>query len=255
MRTASRPWTDRAGASDWVLVHDAARPCLARADLDRLLAALADAPGRRPAGRSGSPTPSSARRPGSCAAPRSMQTVERAGLWRALTPQMFRYGRLRAALDAAHAAGRFPTDEAQALEWLGASRAAHRRPPPPTSRSPARPIWRWRRPYCARGALRRQETCMRIGSGIDVHAFGPGDFVMLGRRARRRIRTASWRTPTATWCCTRCATRCSARPASATSASTSRTPTRSGTAPTAGASSRACCTCCAPQACGWAMPT
>jgi 2-C-methyl-D-erythritol 4-phosphate cytidylyltransferase len=32
---------------------------------------------------------------------------------------MFRYARLCAALDAAHAAGRFPSDEAQALEWLG----------------------------------------------------------------------------------------------------------------------------------------
>jgi 2-C-methyl-D-erythritol 4-phosphate cytidylyltransferase len=32
---------------------------------------------------------------------------------------MFRYGLLCAALDAAHAAGRLPTDEAQAVEWLG----------------------------------------------------------------------------------------------------------------------------------------
>jgi 2-C-methyl-D-erythritol 4-phosphate cytidylyltransferase len=47
------------------------------------------------------------------------QTVDRAGLWRALTPQMFRYGRLCEALDRAHAAGRIPTDEAQAIEWLG----------------------------------------------------------------------------------------------------------------------------------------
>jgi len=47
------------------------------------------------------------------------RTVDRAELWRALTPQMFRYGALGAALDAAHAAGRHPTDEAQALEWCG----------------------------------------------------------------------------------------------------------------------------------------
>jgi 2-C-methyl-D-erythritol 4-phosphate cytidylyltransferase len=47
------------------------------------------------------------------------QTVDRTSLWRALTPQMFRYARLCAALDAAHAAGRLPSDEAQALEWLG----------------------------------------------------------------------------------------------------------------------------------------
>ncbi len=49
-----------------------------------------------------------------------LNTQERAGLWRALTPQMFRYGALCAALDAAHAAGRTPSDEAQALEWQGA---------------------------------------------------------------------------------------------------------------------------------------
>jgi 2-C-methyl-D-erythritol 4-phosphate cytidylyltransferase len=47
------------------------------------------------------------------------RTVDRSGLWRALTPQMFRYGRLCEALDAALAAGRVPTDEAQAVEWLG----------------------------------------------------------------------------------------------------------------------------------------
>jgi 2-C-methyl-D-erythritol 4-phosphate cytidylyltransferase len=46
-------------------------------------------------------------------------TVDRADLWRAGTPQMFRYGRLSEALDRALAAKRFPTDEAQAVEWLG----------------------------------------------------------------------------------------------------------------------------------------
>ena len=50
-----------------------------------------------------------------------LKTEERRGLWRALTPQMFRFAALGAALDAAHAAGRFPSDEAQALEWAGAS--------------------------------------------------------------------------------------------------------------------------------------
>ncbi len=48
------------------------------------------------------------------------RTVDRTGLWRALTPQMFRFGALRKALEAAHDAGRTPTDESQALEWVGA---------------------------------------------------------------------------------------------------------------------------------------
>jgi 2-C-methyl-D-erythritol 4-phosphate cytidylyltransferase len=48
-------------------------------------------------------------------------TIDRTDLWRALTPQMFRFGPLCAALDAAQAAGRSPTDEAQAMEWSGLS--------------------------------------------------------------------------------------------------------------------------------------
>jgi 2-C-methyl-D-erythritol 4-phosphate cytidylyltransferase len=46
-------------------------------------------------------------------------TVDRAQLWRALTPQMFRYHALCAALRGALSAGREPTDEAQAMEWQG----------------------------------------------------------------------------------------------------------------------------------------
>ena len=45
--------------------------------------------------------------------------MSRDALWRALTPQMFRYGPLCAALQSAIAAGREPTDEAQAIEWQG----------------------------------------------------------------------------------------------------------------------------------------
>jgi 2-C-methyl-D-erythritol 4-phosphate cytidylyltransferase len=104
----------RADREDWVLVHDAARPCLPRGDLDRLLAELAAHP---VGGLLATPAADTLKR----ADPdREVQeTVERAGLWRALTPQMFRYGRLCEALDRAHAAGRIPTDEAQAIEWLG----------------------------------------------------------------------------------------------------------------------------------------
>ncbi len=46
-------------------------------------------------------------------------TVERSGLWRALTPQMFRFGLLQAALDSALAAGQSVTDEAAAMEAAG----------------------------------------------------------------------------------------------------------------------------------------
>jgi 2-C-methyl-D-erythritol 4-phosphate cytidylyltransferase len=105
---------DRAGGDDWVLVHDAARPCLPSEDLDRLLAELAD---HQVGGLLATPAADTLKR--ADASRNVQQTVDRAGLWRALTPQMFRYGRLCEALDRAHAAGRAPTDEAQAIEWLG----------------------------------------------------------------------------------------------------------------------------------------
>ncbi|MHB8812287.1 MAG: 2-C-methyl-D-erythritol 4-phosphate cytidylyltransferase [Steroidobacteraceae bacterium] len=105
---------DRANGDDWVLVHDAARPCLPRSDLDRLLAELAT---HSVGGLLATPAADTLKR--ADALREVEQTVDRAGLWRALTPQMFRYGRLCEALDHAHAAGRIPTDEAQAIEWLG----------------------------------------------------------------------------------------------------------------------------------------
>jgi 2-C-methyl-D-erythritol 4-phosphate cytidylyltransferase len=110
----------RAATDDWVLVHDAVRPCLEQADLERLLAAAA---GHAVGGLLAVPAADTLKRAvdfgASCAgtAPAVAQTVERTGLWRALTPQMFRYGRLCTALDSAHSAGRSPTDESQALEW------------------------------------------------------------------------------------------------------------------------------------------
>ncbi len=114
VRNALAALAERASPEDWVLVHDAARPCLPRSDLDRLLAELADHP---VGGLLATPAADTLKR--AEASREVQQTVDRAGLWRALTPQMFRYGRLCEALDRAHAAGRLPTDEAQAIEWLG----------------------------------------------------------------------------------------------------------------------------------------
>ncbi len=114
VRNALAALADRAGGEDWVLVHDAARPCLARRDLDRLLSELAAHP---IGGLLATPAADTLKR--ADARGEIEQTIERAGLWRALTPQMFRYGRLCEALDRAHAAGRIPTDEAQAIEWRG----------------------------------------------------------------------------------------------------------------------------------------
>jgi 2-C-methyl-D-erythritol 4-phosphate cytidylyltransferase len=100
--------------SDWVLVHDAARPCVGAQDLERLLASGEAHPQGALLAAPVADTLKSAGADGCSAG-----TVDRAALWRALTPQMFRFGALRAALRAARAAGRTPTDEAQAMEWQG----------------------------------------------------------------------------------------------------------------------------------------
>jgi 2-C-methyl-D-erythritol 4-phosphate cytidylyltransferase len=110
VRLALAALDGRAGPDDWVLVHDAARPCLDAHDLERLLGRLGTHP---VGGLLAIPVADTLKRA------QGGETVDRSGLWRALTPQMFRYGRLCAALDQAHAAGRFPSDEAQALEWTG----------------------------------------------------------------------------------------------------------------------------------------
>jgi 2-C-methyl-D-erythritol 4-phosphate cytidylyltransferase len=102
---------------DWVMVHDAARPCFTRGDLALLKKALA---AHEVGGLLAIPLADTLKRAANAADPPAVEsTVDRAALWRAATPQVFRFGHLSRALDAALAAGRTPTDEAQALEWLG----------------------------------------------------------------------------------------------------------------------------------------
>ena len=97
---------------DWVLVHDAARPCLDARDLDAMIAELAsDAVG----GILAIPLADTLKRGDSEG--RIDATVPRAALWRAQTPQMFRYALLRNALRE-HIGGE-PTDEASVIEWQG----------------------------------------------------------------------------------------------------------------------------------------
>jgi 2-C-methyl-D-erythritol 4-phosphate cytidylyltransferase len=112
----------RADAGDWVLVHDAARPCLDPKDLEELIGRVsAHGTGGLLGVRAADTLKQARAEAGAAAGATVARTVERADLWRALTPQMFRFGPLCTALDAAHAAGRHPTDEAQALEWRGES--------------------------------------------------------------------------------------------------------------------------------------
>jgi len=103
-----------AANDDWVLVHDAARPCLSHADLDRLIATLVTDP---VGGLLATPVSDTLKRADPSG--RVAETVDRNGLWRAFTPQMFRLGLLAEALESALAAGALVTDDASAMELAG----------------------------------------------------------------------------------------------------------------------------------------
>lgn len=104
----------RADARDWVLVHDAARPCLSSDDLHRLIEKLrADDVG----GLLASPLVDTLKRADS--SDHVVATASRDLLWRALTPQMFRLSVLEHALTRAIDDNVAVTDESQAIESLG----------------------------------------------------------------------------------------------------------------------------------------
>lgn len=104
---------DEVVEQDWVLVHDAARPCLSQGLLDKLLQVLSeDAVG----GILAAPVADTLKREGHGL--RIHETVPREGLWGAQTPQMFRHGLLHEAL---RRAGSQVTDEASAVEHMGLS--------------------------------------------------------------------------------------------------------------------------------------
>ncbi len=102
-------------ADDWVLVHDAARPCLPDELLGKLLDEVTDDP---VGGLLAVPVADTLKRAAanSESGARAEATVPRAGLWQAQTPQMFRHGKL---VEALRAAGSDMTDEASAIEQLG----------------------------------------------------------------------------------------------------------------------------------------
>ncbi|KPM00355.1 2-C-methyl-D-erythritol 4-phosphate cytidylyltransferase [Vibrio splendidus] len=103
--------------SDWVMVHDAARPCIQLSDIDKLISgamthdvgAILAAPVRDTMKRG--------------AQGQIEHTVDRVDLWHALTPQMFRSKPLRKVLSEVLQQGVSITDEASAFEWKGLSPA------------------------------------------------------------------------------------------------------------------------------------
>ncbi|MEX2469062.1 MAG: 2-C-methyl-D-erythritol 4-phosphate cytidylyltransferase, partial [Pseudohongiellaceae bacterium] len=99
---------------DWVLVHDAVRPCVTLAEIRALLTALADHPA---GGLLAAPLDNTLKEVD--AEGRVLHTLDRSRHWQALTPQLFRAGILRQALESAQKEGRASTDEASAVEALG----------------------------------------------------------------------------------------------------------------------------------------
>lgn len=106
---------NKADGAQWVLVHDAARPCLHPDDLTRLLALTRTS---QVGGILAAPVRDTMKRaaPGQCAID---HTVERQDLWHALTPQLFPLTLLRNCLQRALDEGAVVTDEASALEYCG----------------------------------------------------------------------------------------------------------------------------------------
>jgi 2-C-methyl-D-erythritol 4-phosphate cytidylyltransferase / 2-C-methyl-D-erythritol 2,4-cyclodiphosphate synthase len=179
----------RAAADDWILVHDAARPCLSGSDIGALADALENKSGDSASNINGAvlaaPIVDTVKRE----LPSGVETVDRAGLWRALTPQVFAFAPLRRALQEAARAGVAVTDEAQAMERIGIRASL-------ISGSPFNiKVTRAEDLRVAAGILKMaagelevgagelktgESTQMRIGQGMDVHAYGEGDHVVLG---------------------------------------------------------------------------
>ncbi|MFM2597326.1 2-C-methyl-D-erythritol 4-phosphate cytidylyltransferase [Vibrio fortis] len=110
-------YIQESGLGEWVMVHDAARPCIQQGDIDKLIEAALSHP---VGGILAAPVRDTMKRGVDGAID---HTVERANLWHALTPQMFRTLPLQQALAEALEQGVSITDEASAFEWKGASPA------------------------------------------------------------------------------------------------------------------------------------
>ncbi len=148
-----------------VLVHDAARPLLRRAHVERLMAAVtADG-----AAILALPLADTLKRDDGQG--RIAATLGRAGLWRAQTPQGFRLGRLKSAY-AAWPPGDEPTDEAMVVERLGDAVTL-------VPGDPALAKLTYPEDFAMAEQLAGAARTMRVGQGLDAHRFGPGAGVWL----------------------------------------------------------------------------
>lgn len=103
---------DVASDDDWVLVHDAARPCITKEDIEHLIDSLKDEPYGGILALSSHDTLKQVE------GDTIQATIDRSTIWRALTPQMFRFGVLQRALQDTQG-NLAVTDEASAVELTG----------------------------------------------------------------------------------------------------------------------------------------
>ena len=106
--------TELADKDDWVLVHDAVRPCVRTSDIENLISKVSLHP---VGGLLGSSVDNTLKKVGADLA--VIETVDRESYWNALTPQMFRFAQLKESIEAVVASGEQVTDEAAAMEVAG----------------------------------------------------------------------------------------------------------------------------------------
>jgi 2-C-methyl-D-erythritol 4-phosphate cytidylyltransferase/2-C-methyl-D-erythritol 2,4-cyclodiphosphate synthase len=147
-----------------VLIHDAARPFLTGDHVRAVLAGLEGADGAIPA----LPVADTLKRGAAAVS----ETVRRDGLWRVQTPQGFRYGALAAAYLAWPADRDEPTDDAALIEANGGRVAL-------VHGDPMLLKLTYPEDFAMAERLSGAARLTRIGQGLDVHRWGPGDAVWL----------------------------------------------------------------------------
>jgi 2-C-methyl-D-erythritol 4-phosphate cytidylyltransferase/2-C-methyl-D-erythritol 2,4-cyclodiphosphate synthase len=158
---------------DFVLVHDAVRPFVSVAVIDRVLAALATSDGAIAA----LPVTDTVKR--ADGARNITETIPRERLWTAQTPQGFRYPALLAAHRKVAEAGRTDlTDDAAVAEWAGLTVTLVEGDAANVKLTTAADLTRADARLTA--AALADLPDVRVGQGYDVHAFGPGTAVILG---------------------------------------------------------------------------
>ena len=164
----------RAKDDDWVWVHDAARPCLNHADIDKLIDAIKL---NEDGALLAVPVNDTVKRANHNQ--NVEKTIERARLWRAMTPQVFQFAALKQALEQSLSDGVCVTDESSAIEYVGSQPLlvqgdeANIKITHPSDLTVAARTLKENQPQ-------EQRMPLRIGTGFDVHAFGEGRSITLG---------------------------------------------------------------------------